>query len=77
VGENIDGTVSRSFWDKDTSGQTTSAGGTGKTTAEMQDITNFTGWDICEVNLPGERDPDYDWNIVDKQTYPFLSWESV
>ena len=33
------GTTSNSFWDTETSGQTTSDGGTGKTTAEMQTIT--------------------------------------
>jgi hypothetical protein len=37
VGLNF-GTVSNSFWDTETSGQSTSAGGTGETTAEMQDV---------------------------------------
>lgn len=43
------GTVSNSFWDTDTSGQATSAAGTGKTTAQMNDIATFTaaGWDIA------------------------------
>jgi len=26
---------------------------------------------------PGETDPAYTWNIVDGETYPFLSWHSV
>jgi len=34
--------VQNSFWDIQTSGQTTSAGGTGKTTAEMQDVATYT-----------------------------------
>jgi len=38
--------VVSSFWDKQTTGQTTSAGGIGKTTAEMQDITLYSGWSI-------------------------------
>jgi len=72
-----EGTVSNSFWDTQTSGQATSAGGTGKTTAEMQDIATFSGaaWDIIAVANAGTRNPTCIWNIVDKQTYPFLSWE--
>jgi hypothetical protein len=77
VGGNYKGTVSKSFWDIETSGQATSAGGTGKTTAEMQDIATFSGaaWDIIAVANAGTRNPARIWNIVDKQTYPFLSWE--
>jgi hypothetical protein len=76
VGFNID-TVSNSFWDTQTSGQPTSDGGEGKTTAEMQDITTFSGaaWHIVAVGSPGERNTDYIWNIVDDVTYPFLSWQ--
>jgi hypothetical protein len=78
VGVNWGGTASNSFWDTETSGQATSAGGTGKTTAEMQDITTFLGaaWDICAV-APGATNPAYTWNIAHEQTYPFLSWQSV
>jgi len=70
--------VSNSFWDIETSGQSTSEGGTGKTTVEMQDIATFIGaaWDIIAV-APGERNPAYTWNIVDGQTYPFLSWQPI
>jgi len=72
------GTVSNSFWDTQTSGQANSAGGTGKTTAEMQEIATFTGaaWDITDVD-PGETNPAYTWNIVDTVTYPFLGWQPV
>jgi len=74
-----EGTVSDSFWDTETSGQASSAGGTGKTTAEMQDITTFSGvvWNIVAVANSGERNPFYTWNIVDEQTYPFLNWQSI
>jgi len=72
------GTVSNSFWDMDTSGQSTSAGGTGKTTAEMKNIATFrtAGWSIAGV-AAGETDRSRTWNIVDGQTYPFLSWQRV
>jgi hypothetical protein len=58
-----DGGVAASFWDVNTSGQMTSAGGTGKTTIEMKTLSTFTsaGWDFIEI-----------WGIEDNQTYPFL-----
>ena len=72
------GTVHNSFWDTETSGQATSAGGTGKTTAEMNSIATFSGasWNIVTVANPGTHNPSYIWNIVDGQTYPFLSWQA-
>ena len=77
VGSNK-GTVNDSFWDTEASGQSTSAGGTGKNTTEMQDIDTFSGvaWDIVAV-AHEETNPSYIWNIVDDVTYPFLSWQSV
>jgi hypothetical protein len=73
-----EGTVDNSFWDTQTSGQATSAGGTGKTTVQMKDISTFSsaGWNITAVANPGVRNPSYIWNIVDGVTYPFLSWEA-
>jgi hypothetical protein len=78
VGTNYKGTVSNSFWDMETSGQATSAGGTGKTTTEMKDIATFSGagWNIIAVAL-NETNPAYIWNIVNNVTYPFLSWQPV
>jgi hypothetical protein len=56
-----DGTVVYSFWDTETSGHTTSAGGTGKTTAEMKTKSTFTdvGWDF-----------DTTWSIIEGVSYP-------
>jgi len=78
VGLNEDSTVSDSFWDTETSGQATSAGGTGKNTTEMKDIATFSGagWNITAVANPGTRNLSYIWNIVNGVTYPFLSWQS-
>ena len=77
VGHKWETTVTNSFWDIETSGQATSDGGTGKTTAEMQDIATFSGaaWNIITVGGPGERNPTYIWNIFNVVTYPFLSWQ--
>lgn len=52
------------FWDIETSGQSFSAGGTGKTTEEMTETDTFIDWDFNEV-----------WDIVDGETYPFLRWQ--
>jgi hypothetical protein len=79
VGINDRGTVKNSFWDVHTSGQTRSAGGTGKTTAKMKSTSTFSGagWNIIAVTDPDMRNTAYVWNIVDGETYPFLSWQSV
>jgi len=72
------GTPINSFWDMQTSETEASDGGTGKTTAEMKSIVTFSraGWNIVAVANPSTRNPAYIWNIVDGQTYPFLSWQS-
>jgi len=61
VGYNNSGTCNNSFWDIHTSGQTTSACGTGKTTAQMNQQATFTNWDFVNT-----------WDIVEGLTYPFL-----
>jgi len=77
VGWNEESTVSNSFWDTETSGQATSDGGTGKNTTEMKVLATFSGagWNIIAVAL-NQTNPAYIWNIIDEQTYPFLSWQS-
>jgi hypothetical protein len=71
MGDNQGGTVSNSFWDTDTSGQNGSAGGEGKTTAEMQDIATFAGWNIVLIgSYAGET-----WYIDDGNDYPRLGWQ--
>ena len=78
VGHNP-GSVGNSFWDVETSGQAASAGGTGKTTAEMKNVTTFSGagWSIIAVASAEARNISRAWNIVEGQTYPFLSWQPV
>ena len=75
---NWGGNASSSFWDTESSGQVTSAGGRGKTTTEMQSIVTFrgAGWDISAV-APSTTNSAYTWNIVNGQTYPLLSWQSA
>ena len=47
----------------ETSGQSNSVGGIGKTTAEMKILATFiaTDWDFINV-----------WNIGENQTYPYI-----
>ena len=63
VGDGWPGGVTVSLWDTETSGQATSAGGTGKTTAEMRTAKTFVeaNWDFVNI-----------WGIGENQTYPYL-----
>ncbi|MFA6175831.1 MAG: PASTA domain-containing protein, partial [Phycisphaerae bacterium] len=68
--------ATRSFWDKMTSGKTTSAGGTGavgKTTAQMKTLSTFTsvGWDFLGETTNGTQDI---WAIYSSY-YPCLKWQ--
>jgi len=70
------GTVTNSFWDTQTSGNPTSSGGTGKTTAEMQDIATFTNaaWDFANETTNGTN--DY-WSMpCGGNNYPKLTWQN-
>ncbi|OWU66796.1 hypothetical protein ATO3_27425 [Marinibacterium profundimaris] len=72
IGQTISGgTVDNAttFWDTETSGITTSDGGTGKTTAEMMTATTFSGagWDIATAGGSSSV-----WRIYDGDTYPLL-----
>jgi len=62
----------RCFWDIETSGQTRSAGGTGKTTAEMQDIHIYqnAGWDLAGRSDDGLHEI---WQIPEGGGYPILA----
>jgi hypothetical protein len=63
------GTIVSSFWDINTSGQTTSSGGTGMTTAEMKTENTFTtaGWDfatIWRMRCEGMNYPKLNWQVI-------------
>jgi hypothetical protein len=55
------GTVTNSYWDIEASGWSTSAGGMGKTTAEMKQQTMFTEWNFSTT-----------WGIAEGVSYPYL-----
>ena len=75
--------IENSFWDIETSGQTISDGGTGKTTAEMQDVATYTllstiglddPWDFVGNPFNDTGYEDY-WDINPEinDGYPFLT----
>jgi len=74
VGSSANGTtITNSFWNTTTSGQTTSAGGgTGMTTAQMEAQADFTSATVANGNV----NPDWDftsvWRIYDGHTAPLL-----
>jgi hypothetical protein len=66
--------VTACFWDIETSGQTTSAAGTGRTTSEMQTAGTFleAGWDFVDETANGTNDI---WWILEGRDYPRLWWQ--
>ena len=66
--------ITASFWDIETSGQTSSAAGMGLTTAQMQVASTFleAGWDFVDETENGTDDI---WWILEGQDYPRLAWE--
>lgn len=75
LGYNDSGTIIGSFWDVDTSGQTTSDGGIGLSTEDMLKISTFTsvGWDFQGETANGIDDF---WRMCeDNIRYPKLTWE--
>lgn len=75
LAEQNTGEIALSFWDSEASGQSTSDGGEGKTTAEMQTAGTFldAGWDFVDEAENGTE--DIRW-ILEGQDYPRLWWES-
>lgn len=55
------GNITSSYWDINTTGQTQSDGGEGKTTVEMKQKNTFVNWNFVTV-----------WDIVENITYPWL-----
>jgi hypothetical protein len=63
--------VTACFWDMETSGQSISNGGTGKTTTNMQISTTFIGWGGWNNESNGV------WTIDEENDYPRLWWENA
>ena len=72
------GTVSNCYWDTETSNKSNSAGGDGKTTAELQTPTGYTGayadWD---VDLDSDGSSDDPWIFGSATEYPVLNFGTL
>ncbi|NOR45922.1 MAG: hypothetical protein GQ534_10085 [Candidatus Delongbacteria bacterium] len=78
VGPNV-GTINNSFWNIETSSQSSSAGSAiGITTNEMRTLATFTDatWDFQDEDINGT---EYIWgmNYAENNAFPFLSWEGI
>ena len=75
-------TITNSYWDTSTSGQSTSAGGsgvTGKTTRQLQTPTGYTGsiYANWNTNLDGVTGNDDPWTFGNKMQYPMLDYKMM
>ena len=75
------GAATDSYWDTTTSGKSTSAAGTGKTTSELQTPTAYgTGssiyanWNVNVDGAPGDDDP---WDFGTSTQYPILKYGAL
>jgi len=66
VGKNNGATAINSYWNTETSGRPTSAGGTGETTVEMKTQSTFVDWDFANI-----------WaiNPTKNNGYPYFLWQ--
>ena len=75
------GTATNSYWDTSTSGQSTSAGGSGvvgKTTRQLQTPTGYTGiYANWNTNLDGVTGNDDPWSFGNKMQYPMLDYKGM
>ncbi|MBI9015818.1 MAG: PASTA domain-containing protein [Phycisphaerae bacterium] len=71
----ITGIINNCFWDTEISGTTTSAGGIGLTTAQMQNISTYldAGWDFAGLSINGTADIWY----MPIDDYPILRWQNL
>ena len=64
VGSNPGSTVTDSYWDTETSGQISSVGGTGKTTAQLKGPTGYDGiYANWNLDLDGDGTADNPWRF--------------
>ena len=68
------GDVANCYWDTESSDQSESAGGEGKTTAELQSPTGYTGaYADWNVDLDGDGSSDDPWSFGSATEYPVLN----
>ena len=75
------GAVTDSYWDTVSSGQSSSAGGSGvagKTPRELQTVTDYSGiYANWNANLDGEAGADDPWHFGNGMQYPMLKYKGM
>ena len=70
--------VSHSYWDKESSGRSSSARGTGQTTSALRSETDYNGiyanWNVDVDGRPGNDDP---WTFGAADQYPVLKYAGM
>ena len=78
VGRAVVSGVSHSYWDTESSGLSSSDGGTGQTTSALQSETNYNGiyanWD---VDVDGRSGNDAPWTFGEADQYPVLKYAGM
>ena len=75
IGKIDETTITNSYWNTETTGQSTSAGGTGKTTNQLQSPTGYAGiYANWNVNLDGVAGNDDPWDFGASSQYPTLKY---
>ena len=64
---NAGNTATNSYWDMGLSQTSTSAGGVGKTSAEMKSLSTFASWDINNNGVEGKT-----WRLYEGKSAPIL-----
>ena len=78
IGYDEDSDIAVSYWDTETTGQAGSYVGVGKTTAELQSPTGYTGiyagWNL---DLDDDRGTDDPWHFGTPRQYPALKYQGM
>ncbi len=69
VGRRSGGSISDSYYNSVTSGQSDTGKGAPKTTAEMKRQATFAGWDFAAYTGV--------WRMMEEHTYPILQWQDL
>lgn len=74
IGSRISSDITGCFWNTQTSGRSSSAGGTGRTTTQMRNLATYelAGWDLVDETDNGSAEI---WRICSGGDYPRLWWE--
>ena len=78
IGYNYNAAVSVSYWDTQTTGLSSSDGGIGKTTVELQSPTGYSGiFAAWNMDLDDDGSNDDPWDFGTSTQYPVLKYQNL